>query len=229
MSVELVLPGDQHSLCWHCSREVGGDPQCPHCVKIQPLGRSSDYFSIMGLPRKLSIDPHVLEPVYHALSRRFHPDMYRMASPRERLIALENSAVLNQAYRALRDPVERAAYLIQLEQGRAEEASDSPPGDLFEEILEVQELLAEFKFGDPEERDALRPRVEATRSAMQAAQDKLAQELTGCLFPKWDALIDAGTPGAAPKQEILVEMRRVLGERSYIRRVLQSLKSALES
>lgn len=229
MSAELAIRGDQHSLCWHCSREVGGEPQCPHCVKIQPLGRSSDYFSIMGLPRKLSIDPNVLEPVYHAVSRRFHPDMYRMASPRERMIALENSAVLNQAYRALRDPFERAAYLVQLEAGRAEESTDSPPDDLFEEILEVQELLAEFKFGGPEEREVLRPRVEATASTMQAAQDRLAQELTGSLFPSWDALVDSGAPDAAHKHEILLEMRRVIGERSYLRRVIQSLKSALES
>ena len=83
-----------HSLCWHCQTELGDDPMCPSCVRIQPLGRNSDYFSVMGLPRKLSIDPRVLEPVFHALSRRFHPDMYRMASSRERMIALDNSSAV---------------------------------------------------------------------------------------------------------------------------------------
>ena len=59
--------------------------------EIQPLGRDTDYFAVFGIPRRLQIDPEALEQGYHALSRRFHPDMYRLASPRERMIALENS------------------------------------------------------------------------------------------------------------------------------------------
>jgi molecular chaperone HscB len=215
-----------HSVCWHCEHEVGFEPTCPSCVKIQPLGRNSDYFNVMGLKRKLDIDPRVLEPVFHALSRRFHPDMYRLASTRERLIALENSALLNQAYRTLRDPFERAAYLVQLERGRASETKDSPPHDLFEEILDAQELLGEFRFGDDAEKEALRVRLAARRDELQAEQDRRAARLTGELFRQWDALQERG-PTAEEKEPLLVEMRRLLGERAYLRRILNSLNEAL--
>jgi molecular chaperone HscB len=220
---------DGHSLCWFCREDRGQEPQCPHCVKVQPLGPNSDYFSAMGLPRKLGIDARVLEPVFHALSRRFHPDMYRLASPRERVIALENSALLNQAYRTLRDPFDRARYLLQLEQGRAHEAKDAPPQELFEEILETQELLAEYRMAEGEERGALQSQLRARRDELQAEQDRRAARLTGELFPRWDALQEGRKPvsreAAAP---VLQEIGCLLGERSYLRRVLDTLSDQLD-
>ena len=215
-----------HSLCWFCKTEVGDDPACPSCVKLQPLGPSSDYFSVMGLPRKLTINPQVLEPVFHALSRRFHPDRYRMATSRERMIALENSALLNQAYRTLRDPFDRAAYLLELERGRETDRRDSPPQDLFEEILEVQELLGDYKLADPDERETLRPQLAAKRDALQAAQDARSLQLTGDLFQQWDRLHGTTTPEQT--SPILDAMRKVIGERAYLRRVLNGLNDALK-
>src|SRR5688572_7448920 len=159
----------------------------------------------MRLPRKLSIDPRVLEPVYHALSRRFHPDRYRMATGRERMIALENSALLNQAYRTLRDPFERAAYLLQLEEGRASAAKDAAPQELFDQILEVQELLGEYKFGDPDEQSGLRPALGAKRDELQAEQNRRAAELTERVFREWDELQECGSPNDEQKAPLLAE------------------------
>lgn len=218
------------SLCWYCKTEVGDEPACGTCVKIQPLGRNSDYFSVMGLPRKLGIDPRVLEPVFHALSRRFHPDMYRLASGRERMIALENSAVLNQAYKTLRDPFDRANYLVQLEQGRGAEVAANPPQELFEEILEVQELIGEYRFAEEDERAPLKPQLEAKRGELQVEQERRATALTEDLFRRWDALLDSTPPPTAEqKAPLLAEIRQVIGERAYLRRVLNSLNETLGS
>jgi len=214
-----IAAAPQGSLCWSCRGDVGPEPVCPHCVKIQPLGRTSDYFSVMGLPRRLAIDARVLEPVFHALSRRFHPDVYRLASPRERMIALENSAVLNQAYRTLRDPFERAAYLADLELGRETAGREQAPRELFEAILEVQELLGEHAGADAAGRERLRPELEARRAALREEQDARAARLTSDLFPRWDA----GERGA-----VLTEIRGLLGERAYLARVLGGLGAALD-
>jgi len=230
-ATNAVLAGtarEGHSLCWHCKTDVGDDPLCPHCVKLQPLGKQSDYFTVMGLPRKLSIDTRVLEPVFHALSRRFHPDMYRMAAPRERMIALENSALLNQAYRTLRDPFDRAAYLLELERGREGDRRDSPPQDLFEEILEVQELLGDYRLADGSERESLRPQLNQKREALQAEQDERGRDLTERLFKQWDQLQEQSQPPTTEQKAPLLDaMRRIIGERAYLRRVLNSLVEAL--
>jgi molecular chaperone HscB len=198
-------------------------------VKLQPLGRNSDYFTVMGLPRKLALDARVLEPVFHALSRRFHPDVYRMASARERLIALENSAVLNQAYRTLRDPFERAAYLSQLEAGHSTETKAAPPDNLFEEILEIQELLGEYRFAEEDDKPALRAALQEKLIAMQTEQSQRETELTGPLFTRWDALQDGNPVNLAEKEAVLTGIRRILGERAYLRRVLDSLRDALSN
>src|SRR5262245_50195470 len=100
---------------------------------IEPFPPGTDYFSALGLPRALRIDRTDLERRYHDLSRRFHPDFFQTASPRERRVSLENSALLNQAYRTLRDPISRTEYLVRLEGGEAEIKAEAPQA-LFEEI-----------------------------------------------------------------------------------------------
>jgi molecular chaperone HscB len=191
-------------------------------TRIEPLPRGADYFSVMGVPRKLGLDPRDLEPVYHQLSRRYHPDRYRLGAPRERLIALENSSLLNQAYRTLRDPFERAAYLLKLE--GAAEAQAVAPTELFDEILEVQELLGEFHTADPQEREALLPQLAAKRDELRTEQDRRSQRLTGELFGRWDAIPDEETP---ERERLLEEIGAILSQRAYLRRVLNSLNDAL--
>src|SRR5437763_1679077 len=98
-----------------------------------------DYFEFFELPRKLSIDPKDLEKRFYALSRRWHPDLNSRRGPREREEALEASAVLNDAYRTLRDPVERAVYLLRQEGfDIGEQGTKEVPPELLEEVLELK-------------------------------------------------------------------------------------------
>ncbi|HTE20747.1 MAG TPA: hypothetical protein VK689_20470, partial [Armatimonadota bacterium] len=146
---------------------------------------------------------------------------------RERMIALESSSLLNGAYRTLRDPFERAAYLLRLEEGDADGGGAKPPADLFEEILEIQELLAEFKSGEPEDGVLYRPQLASRRDTLQAEQDGRSHLLTDDLFQQWDALQDKPHPDTRDRSRILQEIRRIIDERAYLRRVLNSLNEAL--
>lgn len=216
---ETAAGSSSRNLCWNCRQELGQAVQCDHCVKIQPLGRGSDYFSVMGLQRKLQIDPALLESLFHALSRRFHPDVYRLASPRERMIALENSAVLNQAYRTLRDPYGRAHYLLQLERGRADDLKPSAPADLFEEILELQEQMAEYRTAEPTESGLLLESLRARRAELADRRTALEERLTHDYFPLWD-----GAATGTPERTRAIEgIDSVLSERAYLNRVLAGI------
>src|SRR2546425_8071413 len=77
-----------------------------------------DHFEVFGLPRRLAIDTAELQRKFYELSRRHHPDFHQTAPPEEQARALEASARLNAAYRALRDPILRVEYLVRLEEGR---------------------------------------------------------------------------------------------------------------
>src|ERR687892_2590040 len=102
--------------CRNCGAGAPVDEHfCPQCSRILALGRHGDYFTFFGLPRKLTIDLPDLEHRFRDLSRKFHPDYYYNASPAERLASLERSSYLNDAYRALKQPVSRIEHLLSIE------------------------------------------------------------------------------------------------------------------
>src|SRR5437868_4424477 len=82
---------------------------CAGCgVVSSAAARESDYFSLFGLPHKLTIDLDDLGARYYALSRRFHPDVWHDSPPAEREASVRATAIVNNAYQALKDPVRRA-------------------------------------------------------------------------------------------------------------------------
>ena len=67
--------------CWSCkSLEDAPSSFCPSCRKIQPVGRTEDYFSLLGLPRQFALDPADLERRFRELSRTLHPDRFARAA-----------------------------------------------------------------------------------------------------------------------------------------------------
>src|SRR5215210_7379508 len=90
--------------CRECGAGASLDAHfCPQCTKILPLHRRADYYSFLGLPRKLNFDSDDLEQRFRRLSRQFHPDYFYNATPGERRASLERSSYLNDAYRTLRN------------------------------------------------------------------------------------------------------------------------------
>lgn len=223
------------SMCWHCQSEVTGEYFCDQCVKVQPLSKELDYFTCLGLPRLLNIDPEVLEGKFYALSRTFHPDFYQNKTDAERHISLGNSALLNTAYRTLKDPIQRAEYLLRLEAGSAKDIRSSPPADLFEEILALQEDLEEYQALPPGQngtREALRAKLAAERGALETRQQDMDRQLAD-LFTKWDSLqpIQPGTPADGPqraeREAVLKSMRELLSNRTYLRNIITDLAAKM--
>ena len=222
------------SLCWHCHSEVGGEYFCDHCIKIQPPPSQFDYFQRFGLPRHLTIDLQDLERRFHELSRKFHPDLFQRRSDQEQAISLENSALLNTAYRTLRDPILRVEYLIRLEEGAVKDIPAKAPSDLLEEILELQETLEEYKqLGKtaPQKIADLRKTLLAEQERIGARKMILEKELIG-LFEEWDRLQDQSSPKAVEQREkqrqsLLQQMKELLSARAYLRTVLQDMDEGL--
>jgi len=219
-------------VCWECKATLGNSHFCPACGKLQRQLSDIDYFSFFGLPRKLDLDLTKLEEQFHQLSWKLHPDNFSQATAYERALSLEKSAMLNDAYRTLRDPIARALYLLGLE-GVSRQGEDKPqaPPDLLEEVFELNECLEELCQAKRSSTDAkqfakLRQRL---RRAWQAFAAKLAateEELFAC-FRAWDALVDAATFPAERKTK-LTQMSEILNRHSYIRNLLHNVQAELE-
>jgi molecular chaperone HscB len=184
----------------------------------------SDYFEVFGLPRKLQVDLEALQRRFYELSRRHHPDFHHGESAATQAQALESSALVNRAYRALRDPVARVEYLIALEEGREvrEETAARPkaPMDLLAEMLEVQEALEQAKSGGLTQQTMVRlrserQRLEDRRRAEEAALVAIATE--------WDAAVEAGRE----RGPLLGRFKQCLAARAYLSTVIDDLTRAL--
>ncbi len=215
------------SMCWHCQSEMAGEYFCDRCVKVQPVSKDLDYFSCFGLPRRLGIDTNVLEAKFYELSRAFHPDFYQNKSDAEQTISLGNSAMLNTAYRTLRDPIQRAEYLLDLEAGAVKDIRTTPPADLFEEILELQDTLNEFRASDrtSDDASALRSKLHVDRAALEQRQREMETQLLQ-LFGRWDALQDRGEAtdqSRAERNRLLKDMRSILSNRTYVKNIVNDL------
>lgn len=193
---------------------------------IRRIPAEVSHFALFGLPPKVTLDERELEAKYHALSRRLHPDFFMNAPVGERLRSLEASARLNEAYKTLKSPIQRAVYLVELAGGRLAENDARPPAGLLEEILEAQEAAAELRCcGEEEEAAALRGRIGAARGCFEALRDGQRKALQD-LGAQWDRAVDEGKP---VPPEVVQTMRSILSQRNYIENILRSLREALEA
>jgi molecular chaperone HscB len=192
----------------------------------------TDFFSFLGLPRKLRIDVPDLEQRYRALSRQFHPDYFYNAPPAERRAALEKSSYLNDAYRTLKSPIARIEYLLKLEgldQSPGGGRQAGPPQSLLEEVFALNEELDEVReqkaAGAPAgvwraRLDRARQPIEAKRSEHEAQMQELAE--------RWDAVADADTANG-DRRAVLEALRDRVLERNYISNLLAGIERELNS
>jgi molecular chaperone HscB len=218
-------------ICRTCG---GGAPVdvhfCPQCTKILTLGRQGDFFAFLGVPRKLNLDPAAIEQKFRTLSRQFHPDFFYNATPAERRASLERSSYLNDAYRTIKQPVTRIAYLLELEgvltaADRSEQgASPHVPPALLEEVFSLNEELAEVRElrdgGAPESewRERLRHAAEPI-DAKRAEHERQLVELSA----RWDAVAER-EPADAERRAVLAALRDRVLERNYINNLLATIE-----
>ena len=214
--------------CKHCGSGAPPDAHfCPQCEKILTLARHGDYFSFFGLDRKLGIDVADLEQRFRALSRQFHPDYFYNAAPAERLASLERASYLNDAYRVLRQPLDRVEYLLRIEKMAPKDRRSKAgqvPAAMLEEFFALSEQLDEIRAareaGAPA--GALRSRLAAAAAPLaerRAEHDRRLADLSG----QWDAQLDAGRP-LEERRRILEALRQLLLERTYVDNLLATLE-----
>jgi molecular chaperone HscB len=105
---------------------------------------AQDYFSLFGLPASYRCDAAKLDSAYRRLQGEVHPDRFATAGAAERRLALQSSARVNEAYRALKDPVDRAQYLLSLHGIVALSETDTAlPADFLEYQLDRREAVAD--------------------------------------------------------------------------------------
>jgi molecular chaperone HscB len=153
------------------------------------------------------------------------------ASEYERELSLERSSQLNDAYRALRDPVSRVEYLLAHSGMRKEGAAkQQAPPELLEEVFELNESLDELRAArassnDGAEMTALKQRLEAEEKKFEIKLREVDEELKH-IAHEWDAALDAGA-NELTRMSLMARMNEVLNRRSYIRNLVANVQKEL--
>jgi molecular chaperone HscB len=198
--------------CWQCEHPADDSLFCQFCNSLQRP--ATDYFAFFGLPKQLSLDEQDLQRRFYEMSRKLHPDRYQNRPERERDYSLEATAILNDGYRVLRNPVLRAEYILR-ENGFeiGEQRSKDVPPELLEEVFELNMALEEMRSGD----ESARGQLEQARAKFRDLLAEVDRKLRG-LFVRWD--LDR-------KRETLAEVRGNLNRRKYIENLVREVEKEL--
>ena len=111
-----------------------------------------NYFELFDLKTSFFVDDEALKKAYQAQVTRFHPDNFATKSQAEQVQALQNTSLVNSAYTTLKTPLNRASYLLNLE--------DVDPFDEKDTNMDTNFLLSQIELreqleGIKEQQDSL--------------------------------------------------------------------------
>ncbi|MBY6063787.1 co-chaperone HscB [Pseudidiomarina sediminum] len=161
-----------------------------------------NHFELFGLAEAYSIDLAELQQRYRKLQQALHPDRFANASERDKLLAVQRTSQLNDAYQTLRNPLTRAEYILSLR-----------GVDMQHEQKTLQD--PEFLMAQMEWRERLETLAGDDFAAMDAAYkelDEQTQALQQALESDLQAGADEPAADTVRKLKFMQKLRRELEE-----------------
>jgi molecular chaperone HscB len=132
-------------------------------------------FALFGLPQRFALDAQALDEKWKTLQGAAHPDRFATETAAAQRVAMQWAIRINEAYRRLKNPLARAAYLCKLHGADvgAEDNTAMPAAFLMQQ-MEWRDALSEAD--DLDAVDALSDEVAASRRAALARLQALIDE-----------------------------------------------------
>ncbi len=103
-----------------------------------------NHFELFGLAPAFALEAEALERSYRDIQSKVHPDRFAHAGDAERRASLQWTTRVNEAYRTLKDPVQRARHLLELRGvDVAFETNTAMPADFLVQQMALRESLEE--------------------------------------------------------------------------------------
>lgn len=136
------------------------------------LTSSGNHFELFGLQPAFALDAEALERAYREIQSQVHPDRFAHAGDAERRASLQWTTRVNEAYRMLKNPVQRASHILSL-QGVdvAFETNTAMPAQFLMQQMELREALE----GVVETKDL--PGLESLQKKLDADQASLERQI----------------------------------------------------
>ncbi|MDP6359472.1 MAG: Fe-S protein assembly co-chaperone HscB [Planctomycetota bacterium] len=206
MAVES-MPSTEATTCPNCEQKEGDHPLfCMGCGHLFPEDEGANHFALFGLTPTFDIDEGELELKLIDISRRFHPDFFATSDAEQQKLSLQHSASLNTAHQVLRDPFERAEYLVQLLGGKQSSEDKSIPEGFLQKTMLLRMKLEE----------AVEDNDESAIDALNQQVINESEELLRGMSELFERLNDE----VGERNSILAQARKDLNATKYIRNLI---------
>jgi molecular chaperone HscB len=130
-----------------------------------------NHFELFGLAPAFGLETDALERSYREIQSRVHPDRFAHAGDAERRASLQWTTRVNEAYRTLKDPVQRAKHLLELHGvDVAFETNTAMPSDFLMQQMELRESVEEaVEAKDSATLDRLRENLRKEKHGLEKA------------------------------------------------------------
>lgn len=127
------------------------------------------HFELFGIEPGFALDRAALDRAYREIQGRIHPDRFAHAGEAERRASMQWTTRVNEAYRVLQDPLERARHLLELNGvDVAFETNTVMPTEFLERQMTLRESLeAASEARDAAALDALRADLAIDRKRVE--------------------------------------------------------------
>jgi molecular chaperone HscB len=169
-----------------------------------------NYFELYELPVQLSVDKEMLRKRYLELSRRYHPDYFIQEERNTQQQALEQSAMVNKAFKTFSRTDDTIKYVLELKGLLTENEKYNLPPDFLMEMMEMNEAVAEAEFDPAEKSKALQQVLQLEKNLYQPVQ----------------AIIEMYSEGVTTESELL-QVKEYYFKKKYLARLKQQLGEML--
>jgi molecular chaperone HscB len=166
-----------------------------------------NHFERLGLPRRFSIDEAALERAYLAQSRELHPDFHHGSTDAEQLAAITLTSELNAAYKTLKDPYQRAEYLLSLLGGPTPGQEKSQDPMFLMQMMETREQMDELR---------------SAGGSLEGIESELLQQHDDMIANVATLFVNAATLGANE----LLAIRKLLNNARTYQSLLRDLRGS---
>ena len=134
-----------------------------------------DDFTLFGQPERFALDAARLDRRWRELQAEVHPDRFAAQGAAAQRIAMQWSVRVNEAYRRLKDPLKRAAYLCERRGAPVDsQRNTAMPREFLMQQMAWREALDEAR--DEPELERLGDEVQRAESALLADLQSLLDE-----------------------------------------------------
>jgi len=135
-----------------------------------------DHFQLFDLPPRFALDAVALDGAYRSVQGKVHPDRFAAGTAAENRVAMQWATQANEAYRTLKSPLKRAAYLCERAGEPIDAASNTAmPAEFLMQQLQWREALDDARLSSDD------ASLQALDRGMASERDRLLGEIERAL------------------------------------------------